>query len=288
MKKTLIFAISLAFFNCSPDDSNLNDITLNEQQTFKDYNDISSFVSDLEELSEQSSTQVKNASKNGNGDCFTLELFIPNTETPIPGFEEFDYYSKMTIDQTVNDCIFKDWSGKLEYYVANKANDSTLFAKWKDSTVYKNVQYKDGRIYNGYRVTEYIPEYSGGGHMAFEVRINGIIEGLTGDIYSYVSERNLKYRNRYSPYEILNLNIQSTLSNTTQQYTIYENTLSNKSLFFKASCFEGPSYLKYPVSGSQDFSTNFGIKFNIDYGDETCDKLAILTPFGGDPIEIEL
>lgn len=283
MKKILIFAISLAFFSCSEDDSNQNDIPQNDQQTFEDYNDINAFVTDLEKLSERSSDQVQNASKNNNGACFTLELLVSNTENPLPGFEDFDFYNKMIIDQTTDDCIFKDWGGKLEYYVAGIPNN-----KWKDSTVYKNVQYRDRRIYNGYRKSVLVPEMSNEEVQVYDVLIFGTIQGLDGDIYDYISVRNFEFRNRFTSDETITLKTGSSLISTTRPYSIYEDTLEGEPLIFKANCFEGFNFLKYPVSGSQDFSSNFGINFNIDYGDGSCDKQAVLTPVGGEPITIEL
>jgi len=213
----------------------------------------------------------------------SIELLVSNQENPLPGFENYDYYSKMILDYTEEQCQFDDWSGKLEYYVAGVFQE-----KWKDSTVFKNVKGDNGYMFDGYRVAEQNAALSTETTKVFDVVIDGVITEPDGNSYRYTTNRNFIFENRFTENEVITLKGSSLVEGISQTYFMRSESVEGAPLVYKVACFDRANFLKYPVEGVLDFTSSFDVNFTIDFGDGTCDKEVTLTGAEGESIVFDL
>lgn len=277
MRKLLILALVYGLVVSCTKDNDDNIITeKNNEETFELHKNLSLAMDDFGKISEQASLDVKKSSKSSNGPCLSIELLISYQENPIPGFSEYSYYNKLTLNNTGDQCQFDDWTGGLEYYVAED-----LPSKFKDSTVFKDVGYDHGYSFNGYRIAQKNEVLSTDDIPVFDVKIDGVITAPDGVTYHYTTNRNFTFENRFTAEEVIILKESSSLENLVEPYFINTKSVDGAPLVYKAECFDGINFLKFPVEGEQDFSSNFGINFNINYGDGTCDRKVTLTATDG-------
>lgn len=285
MRKFLICTITLGLIvSCDVEDMNDNvSVENSDKENFELYKSLDLAMDSFDIISEQASLEVQNSTKNSKGSCVSIELLISNEENPLNGFEEYDYYSKMILDYTEDQCQFDDWTGKLEYYVAGVFNQ-----KWKDSAVFKNVRGAEGYTFDGYRVAEQDEALSTETTKVFDVVIDGVITEPDGDSYRYTTNRNFSFENRFTAEEVITLKESSNVEGISQTYFMNSQSVEGKPLVYKVACFNRYNFLRYPVQGSLDFSSSFGINFNIDFGDGTCDKEVTLTGDNGESIIFDL
>ncbi|WP_438422346.1 hypothetical protein [Aquimarina macrocephali] len=277
MKKLLICALIFGLVvSCTKNDVDDSVSEQNNKETFELSKTVNFAMDDFGKISEQASLDLKKSSKNSKGTCFSIELLIPYQEKPIPGFSGYDHYSKMILNDAGDQCQFDDWTGSLEYYVAED-----LPSKFKDSAVFKNVQYEQGYIFDGYRVAQKNEEQSTNDIPVFDVEIDGVITAPDGKTYHYTTNRNFSFENRFTEQEIITLKESSSLENLKEPFFVKSKSVDGSPIVYKAACFEGLSFLKYPVQGAQDYSSNFGVNFNIDFGDGACDRKVVLTSIEG-------
>ncbi|PKV49767.1 hypothetical protein ATE84_1804 [Aquimarina sp. MAR_2010_214] len=277
MKKLLICALIFGLVvSCTKNDVDDSVSEQNNKETFELSKTMNFAMDDFGKISEQASLNLKNSSKNSKETCFSIELLISYQEKPIPGFSGYDYYSKLILNDAGDQCQFDDWTGGLEYYVAEN-----LLSKFKDSAVFKNVQYDQGYIFNGYRVAQKNEEQSTDDIPVFDVKIDGVISAPDGETYQYTTNRNFSFENRFTEQEVITLKESSSLENLKEPFFIKTKSVDGSPIVYKAACFEGLSFLKYPVQGLQEYSSNYGVNFNIDFGDGTCDRKVVLTSVEG-------
>lgn len=285
MKKLLICIVALGLMaSCAVEDMD-DTITIqnSDKENFEMYNSLDGAMDSFDLISEQAFNEVQTSSKSSSSSCASLELLIAYDENPIPGFENYDYYSKMVLNYTEEQCQFDDWTGRLEYYVAGVFQE-----KWKDSTVFKNVRGDEGYSFDGYRVAEQNDDLSTETTKVFDVIIDGVITEPDGDSYRYTANRNFTFENRFTADEVITLEESSLVEGITQTYFMKSESVSGNPLVYKIACFDRPTFLKYPVQGSLDFSSSFGVNFNIDFGDGSCDKEVVLTGDNGESIVFDL
>ncbi len=277
MKKLLICALIFGLVvSCTKNDVDDNVSEQNNKETFELSKTVNLAMDDFGKISEQASLDLKNSSKSSKGTCFSIELLIPYQEKPIPGFSEYSHYSKLILNDAGDQCQFDDWTGSLEYYVAED-----LPSKFKDSAVFKNVQYNRGYIFDGYRIAQKNEEQSTDDIPVFDVKIDGIITAPDGETYQYTTNRNFSFENRFTDQEIITLKESSSLENLKKPFFIKTKSVDGSPIVYKTACFEGLDFYKYPVQGAQDYSSNFGVNFTINYGDGTCDREVVLTSIEG-------
>ncbi|MBQ4822283.1 hypothetical protein [Aquimarina sp. MMG016] len=273
MKKLLICALSFGLVvSCTVEDVDNDISSSDDQETFELYKNLDFAMDDFGRFSERASVELKNANKSSKGSCISVELLVPYQEYPINGFSEYEYYNKVVVNSNESSCRFDDWRGTIEYYVAG-----ALTGKWKDSTVFKNVRGDEGYIFEGYRTANLVENLSNEEVQVYDVVIDGLITEPNGDAYEYTTNRNFVFTDRYTATETLVLEESSSLKGVSQEFFINSKTVDGNPIVFKRECFDGFNFLRYPVQGSQDFSSSFGVNFNVDYGDGTCDKEVTLT-----------
>ncbi|SEL04644.1 hypothetical protein SAMN04487910_1555 [Aquimarina amphilecti] len=285
MKKLLICTVGLGLMaSCAVEDvEDTVSIQNSDKENFEMYHSLDGAMDGFDLISEAAFDEVQSSSKSSKSSCVSIELLVSNEETPLSGFEEYDYYSKMILNYTEEQCQFDDWSGKLEYYVAGVFNE-----QWKDSTVFKNVRGDEGYMFDGYRVAEQNPDLSTGTTKVFDVIIDGVITEPNGDSYRYTTNRNFTFENRFTADEVIILEESSLLEGITQTYFMKSESVANAPLVYKVACFNRFNFLKYPVQGALDFTSSFGVNFNIDFGDGSCDKEVTLTGDNGESIVFDL
>ncbi|WP_378183057.1 hypothetical protein [Aquimarina sp. SS2-1] len=284
MRKFLICTVALGLMaSCAEDIDDNVSIQNSDKENFEMYNSLDVAMDSFDLISEQASLEVQNSSKSSNNGCISIDLLIPFADNPVSGFEEYDYYNRMILDYTEEQCQFDDWTGKLEYYVAGVFNQ-----KWKDSTVFKNVRGAEGYTFDGYRIAEQKAELSTETTKVFDVRIDGVITEPNGDSYRYTANRNFEFENRFTADEVITLQESSYVEGITQTFFMRSESVSGAPLVYKVACFNRYNFLRYPVQGSLDFSSSFGVNFNIDFGDGACDKEVTLTGDNGDSIVFDL
>ncbi|MDH7445072.1 hypothetical protein [Aquimarina sp. 2201CG14-23] len=255
----------------------------NDKEKFELFNNLDVAMNGFDAISEQASVDVQGSSKSFKSSCVSIELLASNQDNTLPGFDNYDFYSKMILDYTEEQCQFDDWSGKVEYYVAGVFN-----SKWKDSTIFKNVRGDDGYVFDGYRVAEQNEALSNETTKVFDVVIDGVITDPNGDSYRYTTDRNFVFENRFTPEEVITLDESSSLEGINQTFFMRTESLDGAPLVYKIACFDRVNFLKYPVQGSMDFSSSFDVNFNIDFGDGACDKEVVLTGQNGESITFDL
>ncbi|WP_299441691.1 hypothetical protein [uncultured Aquimarina sp.] len=285
MRKFLICTVTLGLMaSCAVEDMDDNvSIQNSDKEDFELFNNLDLAMDGFDAISEQASTDVQGSSKNFKNSCVSIELLVSNQDNTLPGFSNYDYYSKMILDYTEEQCQFDDWSGKVEYYVAGVFNQ-----KWKDSTIFKNVRGDDGYVFDGYRVAEQNEALSTETTKVFDVVIDGVITEPNGDSYRYTTNRNFAFENRFTSEEVITLEESSSLEGITQTFFMRTESVEGSPLVYKVACFDRFSFLKYPVQGSLDFSSSFGVNFNIDFGDGACDKEVTLTGDNGESTVFDL
>ncbi|WP_299315180.1 hypothetical protein [uncultured Aquimarina sp.] len=285
MKKLLICTVGLGLMvSCAVEDMNDNvSIQNSDKENFKIYNSLDGAMDSFDLISEAAFDDVQSSSKSFQESCVSVELLVSNQENPLLGFEGYDYYSKMILNYTEEQCQFNDWTGKLEYYVAGVFNQ-----KWKDSTIFKNVRGNDDYMFDGYRVAEQNEALSTETTKVFDVIIDGVITEPNGDSYRYTTNRNFEFENRFTAEEVIILKESSSVEGITETFFMRSESVDGSPLVYKVACFNRFNFLKYPVQGSLVFSSSFGINFNIDFGDGACDKEVILTGDSGESIVFDL
>ncbi len=287
MRNFLICTLTLGLIvSCAVEDvDDTGDISNqnNDKENFELFNTLDLAMDNFGSISEQASVDIQGTSKNLKRSCASIELLISNQDNTLPGFNTYDYYSKMILNNTEEQCDFDDWSGEVTYYVAGVFN-----SKWKDSTVFKNVRGDDGYVYDGYRVAEQNDALSTDTTKVFDVIINGIITDPNDDSYRYTTDRNFTFENRFTEEEIVTLRESSSLDGINQTFFMKTISIEGKPLVYKVACFNRANFLKFPVQGSVDFSSSFDVNFNIDFGDGACDKEVTLTGQNGESIIFDL
>lgn len=285
MRKFLICTVTLGLIaSCTVEDMDDNvSIQNSDKENFEIFNSLDGAMDSFDIISEKAFEDVQSSSKSFQESCVSVELLVSNQENPLPGFEEYDYYSKMILNYTEEQCQFDDWTGKLEYYVAGVFNQ-----KWKDSTIFKNVRGNDGHMFDGYRVAEQNEALSTETIKVFDVVIDGVITEPNGNSYRYTANRNFEFENRFTSEEVITLQESSSVEGITEAFFMKSESVDGAPLVYKVACFNRYNFLKYPVQGSLDFSSSFGVNFNIDFGDGACDKEVILTGDNGESIVFDL
>ncbi|WP_405207926.1 hypothetical protein [Aquimarina sp. LLG6339-5] len=285
MKKLLICIAGLGLMvSCAVEDmDDTVSIQNSDKENFEMYHSLDGAMDSFDLISESAFNEVQSSSRNSKSSCVSIELLVSNEEASLPGFEGYDYYSKMILDYREEQCQFDDWSGKLEYYVAGVFNE-----QWKDSTVFKNVRGHEGYTFDGYRVAEQNSTLSTETTKVFDVVIDGVITEPNGDSYRYTTNRNFTFENRFSADEVVILEESSLVEGITQTYFMKSESVENEPLVYKVACFNRLNFLRYPVQGSLDFTSSFGVNFNIDFGDGACDREVTLTGDNGESIIFDL
>ncbi len=275
--------VLVTVLSCSSDDATDQSIENDNQKAFESYTKMSSEIDVFDQLSANASNDIENSSRSNKENCTTVNLLVSYQDSPISGFEEYDFYSELVLDFEKEGCQSNDWKGKYEFYIAGLGS-----LRLRDSAVFKNVEYRNGYKFDGYRVSIQNEALSNETSQVFDVVIDGLLTEPDGTPFRYRTQRNFTFENRFTKQEIITLIESSSLENLENSNLIETTSIIGFPLVYSAACFNGLDFLRYPVEGSQDFTSNFGVNFNINYGNGACDQEVALTGEDGNVIVFDL
>ncbi len=212
--------------------------------------------------------------------CGSFFFFVNSQENPVPGFGSYDFYNSLTLQFGEPDCP-NDFlkNGSIELYFGG-----LLENRWKDSLVLNQIQLADQTTLSAYRSSTVLPELSESGSEVFQVLTGADITLSGGERYALTLKEQITYQHRFTAEEIQTRVVEAEIQDFNANLSFTVKTA--QPLLSLARC--NPP-LAYPVSGRLDFENDlFFLNFSIDYGDGTCDNQALLIPFIGNPVEIDL
>ncbi len=236
------------------------------EEASKTYEDTNSVFTELEIKSDE--------------DCVDFTLLVSTDSLPTLGFESYAAYTRIIIDYDQAGCGSDSTitGGSIEIYMAG-----LLENRWKDSIVFKNVQYPNGSQLDGYRTSALVPDESSLFNRVFQIDVNGTVTLANQKEYQWISSIRDVQNALLSPEGTFERFGTATYTDVAENYSI--NVTSIEARQRKASC--DPAY-RYVVKGKETISDNRFLNFQIDYGDGTCDNVATIIPPFGQAFDIEL
>lgn len=212
--------------------------------------------------------------------CFEFNLLVETAQSPVPGFETYEAYTRIIInfDNPPCDQDTVILGGSIEIYLAG-----LLENRWKDSTVYNNLQFANGSVVDGFRTAALVPDQSSLGNSVFQINIDGSVTSADQNEYRWVSSVLENRSALLSQAGTLERSGSVTYTDVAQNYSI--NVTTSEGRQRKAAC--DPAY-RYVVQGKETIQDNRFLNFQVDYGDGSCDNIATIVPAFGNPFEIVL
>ncbi|MBP2834056.1 hypothetical protein J8281_17805 [Aquimarina sp. U1-2] len=284
MKQLILSAfVGITVLSCSNDDTSNTTIQNDNQKAFETYMTASTAFQSFDQLTLDAFNDVKNTSRSSKQNCVAIDALLAYQDAPILGFEAYDFYSALSLDFEKDECQSNEWQGRFEFYIAGLGT-----TKLRDSAVFKNVTYQNGYSFDGYRLSVQDEALSDEVTQVFDVTIDGILTAPDGTALRYKTQRNFEFENRFTPQETIGLIESSSLEDLQNLRLIETTSVENSVVKYDATCFNGLEFLRYPIAGIQNFTSNFGVNFSINYGDGSCDREVVLTGEDGNQLVFDL